>query len=137
MIFMEKMEGMLEAFKDAKVVFLTTYSNGDEHSRPMTNLNDDPYRMIYFPTHRDTVKVNDIKENPKVKVTFPGRTKGDYYEIEGRAEFEDERIAAEKWQWWWLYWHPSQRRRFWFPGGIHPERVIINIYPEKARLVKK
>ena len=40
---MDKIEGMFEAFKESKVVFLTTYRNGDEHSRPMTNLNDDPH----------------------------------------------------------------------------------------------
>ena len=34
---------MFEAFMGAKVVFLSTYRNGDEHSRPMTNLNHDPY----------------------------------------------------------------------------------------------
>lgn len=33
---------------------------------PMTNLNDDPYKIIYFPTHRGTVKAKDIEENQKV-----------------------------------------------------------------------
>jgi len=47
-------------------------------------------------------------------------------------------VTAEKWQRWYLYWHPAQRRRFWFPGNTRdPERVIINVLPQSARLVRK
>lgn len=137
MMQMNEIEGMAEAFKDAKVVYLTTYKDGEERSRPMTNLNDDPYRMMYFPTYRDTRKVEDIERDTNVLITFPGSNEGEYYEVRGRAEFEDERIAAEKWTWWWLYWHPSQRSRFWFTGGVHPDRVIINVHPESARVVER
>jgi len=135
---MNRIEGMLEDFKRAKGVFLTTFSDGEERSRPMTNFNEDPYRAMWFPTYRDTKKVEDIKRNPKVLITFPSSREGEFYEIEGRAEFEDEGVTAEKWRWWYLYWHPSQRNRFWFPGGRHyPDRVIINIHPVSAKIVRK
>lgn len=135
---MKEIEGMLEDFRQARIVHITTFKDGEERSRPMTNFNEDPYKMIWFPTHRDSRKVGDIKKNPRVLVTFPSSKEGEYYEIEGKAEFESEAVTAEKWQWWYLYWHPAQRKRFWFPGGGgSPDRVIINVHPKSARVVRK
>lgn len=135
---MKEIKGLLEDFKQTKIVFLTTFSEEGERSRPMTNFNENPYKVMWFPTYRNTRKVEDIKKNPKVLITFPSSREGEFYEIEGRAEFEDEKITAEKWRWWYLYWHPSQRDRFWFPAGKHyPDRMIINVYPISARVVKK
>lgn len=58
--------------------------------------------------------------------------------IEGRAEFERRDVVEAKWSWWYLYWHPDQEDRFWFPRGEeHPEWTIINVHPESARLVKR
>lgn len=135
---MIEIEGMLKDFKRAKIVYLTTFSDGKERSRPMTNFNENPYKMMWFPTYRNTRKVEDINKNPKILLTFPSSREGEYYEVEGRAELEDERATKEKWRWWYLYWHPAQRRRFWFPGGRHdPNRAIINIHPLLARVVTK
>ena len=117
---------MLEDFKQAKIVYLTTFSDEGEMSRPMTNFNENPHKMMWFPTYRDTRKVEDIKKKPKVLITFPSSKEGEFSEIEGRAEFEDEKVTAEKWRWCYLYWHPSQRTRFWFPARkYYPDRVII------------
>lgn len=81
----------------------------------MTNFNDNPYEMRWFPTYRNTRKVEDIKKNPRVLITFPSSKENEFYEIEGRAEIEDERVTARKWKWWYLYWHPSQRLSYWLP----------------------
>ncbi len=135
---MERIEGMDEDFRRARVVYLTTFSDGEERSRQMTNFNEDPYGMMWFPTYRDTRKVEDIEKNPRVLITFPGSEEGRFYEIEGRAEFEEPEVTARKWRWWYLYWHPEQRDRFWFPATeSYPNRVIINVYPESARIVRK
>ena len=133
---MKEIEGMKGAFQQARVVYMTTFGDEGERSRPMTNLNEDPYSMMWFPTYRDTRKIDDIEKNSRVLITFPSTNEGEYYEIDGRAEFESESVTAEKWQWWYLYWHPAQRKRFWFPGGTHhPNRVIINVHPQSARVV--
>lgn len=135
---MNEIAGLLEAFSEAKAVYFTTFYEGEERNRPMTNFNKDPYRMMWFPTKRDTRKVADIEKNPKVLITFPSLDEGTYYEIEGRAELEDDSVTAEKWRWWYLYWHPSQRRRFWFPATRKDQnRLIINVYPQSAKLVLK
>lgn len=135
---MNEIEGMAESFKQARLVFLTTFSDDKETTRPMTNFNEDPYNMIWFPTERKSRKVGDIKKNSKVLVTFPSESEDEYYEISGSAHFEDESVTANKWKWWYLYWHPTQKKRFWFPGGSgSPNRMIINVNPESARVVKK
>jgi general stress protein 26 len=104
----------------------------------MTNFNADPYSTFWFPTDIETRKVKDIKDNPRVLVTFPAEKPGTFYEIEGEASFAPESVVEEKWRWWYLYWHPHQRDRFWFPrGGKHPRRVIINIKPRSARIVDR
>jgi general stress protein 26 len=134
---MEKIPGLDDAFKKAKVVFMTTYDGDKENTRQMTNYNESPYDLIWFPTEKDTKKVHDIKNNNKVMLTFPAKKRGEYYEITGEASFASEYEVREKWEWWWLYWHPSQRNRFWFPREKDERRVIINIKPSSARLVRK
>ncbi len=94
--------------------------------------------MRWFPTERNTRKVAEIKENPKVLITFPSLDEGAYYEIEGRAELEDDSVTAEKWQWRYLYWHPSQGQRFCFPVTRRDQnRSIINVCPQSVKLVGK
>jgi len=135
---MREIEGLAESFKEARMVYLTTFRDGEERSRKMTNFNEDPYGVMWFPSDMKSRKIGDIKEDPKVLITFPARKKGEYYEITGKAELADEEVTSEKWRWWYLYWHPAQERRFWMPGGAWtPERAIIDVHPESARLVKE
>lgn len=134
---MEKIPGLEEAFRNAKVVFMTTYDGNKERTRQMTNYNGDLDGVIWFPTEKDTRKVKDIEKNKKVLLTFPAKKRGEYYEIEGEASFASDDEVMEKWEWWWLYWHPAQRNRFWFPPQHNERRAIINIKPIKAKLVKK
>jgi general stress protein 26 len=134
---MNEIAGLKEAFREAKVVFLTTFRDGEEMDRQMTNFNDDPYKRMWFPTDRNSQKVRDIEEDSKVLITFPSSRENEHYEIEGRAEFEDDAVTAQKWKWWYLYWHPAQRKRFWLSGSQNnPDRLIINVYPQSARIVK-
>jgi general stress protein 26 len=134
---MNEIEGLMESFKEARMVYLTTFRDGEEKSRQMTNFNENPYDVIWFPSDMKSKKIEDIKKDPKVLITFPAQNKGEYYEITGKADIADEGVTSEKWRWWYLYWHPHQKRRFWMPGGARtPERAIINVSPVSARLVK-
>mgnify|MGYP006281144837 FL=1 len=82
------------------------------------------------PTYRDTQKVEDIKNNEKVLVVFPDSERERFYEIEGIAEFEDQEVTRDKWRWWYLYWHPEMRDKFWInPETGQENRMIINVHP--------
>jgi general stress protein 26 len=104
----------------------------------MTNFNKDPYETIWFPTFKDTNKVDDIKKNPKVVVTFPSSKEGEFYEIEGHAVFGDEKTVQERWKWWYLSWlpDPEHQRRITTDAPI-TNRVIIFVHPTEARTVKQ
>jgi len=41
-----------------------------ERSWPLTDLNDDPYRMMYFPTYRDTRKVEGVERDTNVLIVI-------------------------------------------------------------------
>ncbi len=133
---MKEIEGLAESFKAAKMVYFTTFYNGKERSRQMTNFNEDPYDMLWFPSDKKSRKVEDITKNPKVLITFPAEKRGEYYEITGKAELADDSVTAAKWRWWYLYWHPAQRKRFWMPGTGTPERAIIYVHPVSVRLIE-
>jgi general stress protein 26 len=47
---MREIEGLAESFKDARMVCLTTFRDGEERSRQMTNFNEAPYSVIWFPS---------------------------------------------------------------------------------------
>jgi len=132
-----EVQGIEEAFTRAKVVLLTNFGGGEEHTRQMTNLNEGLTDPSWFPTERDTRKARDIQENSKVLITLPSQEEGSYYELEGEASPAPREEVVEKWQWWWLYRHPAQRKRFRFPPLPDERRAIINVKPLSARLVKK
>ena len=134
-----KDQDAIESFKHAKIVFMITENkDGEMHSRPMTNFNENPYAKLWFPSYNNTRKVEDIKENPKIVIIYPGIKKDQFYEIDGKAEFADRHVVEEQWVWWYLYWHPEMNDFFWFDQtGKHPERVIININPTLIKRLSK
>ena len=134
---MNRIEGLEEAFKNAKVVFLSTFDGEIENTRQMTNFNDTPYEDMWFPTEHRTRKVKDIQKNPRTLVTFPAEKEGEYYEIEGEAKLADKDFVELNWRWWYLYWRPSQKKRFWFTPLSDDRRAIITVKPVKARIVKR
>jgi general stress protein 26 len=136
---MNEIKGMSEEFKNARIVYLTTFSEKDDRrNRPMTNFNDDPYRMMWFPSFKETRKVDDIRRNPRVVITFPSSKEGEFYEIEGKAEFEDDEVVKRKWKWWYLSWIPDEEYRYRITTDAPiTNRVIINVYPLSARIAKQ
>ena len=104
----------------------------------MINYSENPYELLWFPTERNTKKVRDIQQNPNVKIYVPSKKTSLFYEIEGKAEFEDQAVVEYKWRWWFLTWRPVQSRWFSFkPGQLGDDKVIINVYPSKIRLTEK
>jgi general stress protein 26 len=134
---MNSYPGLKESFRQARVVFLTTFDKtGSKRTRQMMNFNEDIYSEIWFPTETRSRKVEDIKVNQKVLVTFPAEGFGDNWEVEGKAELERQEVVDAKWVWWYLSWRPYQADRFWFPpkNESDPNHAIIKITPIKATL---
>ncbi len=134
---MNEIEGMKEAFSNAKIVFLTTLGeNDEERTRQMTNYNDSPYEAMWFPTFKETRKIEDIKQNSKVMITFPDPIEGRFFEIIGEAELASDTYVRENWKWWYLFWHPSRAEKFSFRSDApFTNRAIIKVNPIEARIV--
>jgi general stress protein 26 len=134
----DEMVGFAEAFRKSRIIFMVTFTeSGEEHSRAMTNFNENPYEVMWFPTATSTRKVEDIKKNKKVLLLFPASEMDMYYELEGEGYLSGGEELNERWVWWWLYWHPHQAERYWESReGQHPERTIIKIRPISARLLQ-
>ena len=82
--------------------------------------------------------MEDIENDPRVLVTFPASNKGEFFEIEGRAELADDKEVDETWEWWLLHWVPDEDYHFRIRTDAPiTNRAIINVYPESARIVKQ
>lgn len=131
---MNKLPGLEEAFRDAKVVWLTTFDEkGDEVDRQMTNYNEDPYAEMWFPTWRDTRKVRHLKRRPDAFLTFPAEEEDRFYRIQGTVRLADEETTYEKWRWWYLSWVPGDGSKYGLTGSHGwDSRAILLFTPELA-----
>ncbi len=139
---MNIVEGLIEDFKMARIVNMTTYAENDvKNIRPMTNFNDDPYDTMWFPTYKDTRKVQDIQRNPRILISFPNTRKdGTFWEISGTAKLESSEVTAKKWKNWFLFWHPEKEAMGWGLTGdsSHADhRAIINVFPKDVKILEQ
>jgi len=113
--------------KDIDCCMLTTIDErGDLHSRPMSSSGDiDPDGDIWFFTGASSHKVSEIKDTPRVNVSFADPQNQNYVSITGRARLiRDRKKIAELWQ-------PQLVR--WFPEGKEdPNLALLRVKIEKA-----
>ena len=137
---MDQDKTMLDDFKQAKIVYLTTFSKDGRRSRQMANFNESPHEKMWFQTYRDTRKVEDIKNNPRVIVTFPSVKRDEFWELEGRAEIEEVDTTSIKWKWWYLYWLPTYMLSDWLSRPEEKRQIkdvaIINVYPTSVNILR-
>jgi general stress protein 26 len=132
---MNKLKGMLEAFKESKQVLLTTKSpDGETRTRAMTNFNNSPYEPMWFASFKETHKVEDIKANPKVVVSFPAKEEGKWYRIKGEARLAKWEEVRTMWRWWLLEWLPEEDRRPLRYDDPFLDRSIIWVEPIEATI---
>jgi general stress protein 26 len=132
---MNKLDGMIDAFKEAKQVFLTTVnSKGESHIRPMTNFNDSPYQRMWFPSFKETRKIDDIKENPVVTVSFPAAEQGQWYKVKGKAKLASWDEVRKLWRWWLLEWLPEKDRQPLRYDDPFQDRAVIFMDPIEAQI---
>jgi len=130
---MNELYGMLQAFKESKQVFLTTTdSDGEKHTRPMTNYNESPYKEMWFPSFKDTQKIKDIQANNEVIISFPAEEEGKWYRVKGIARLAPWEEVREMWKWWLLEWLPDEDKRPLRYDNPFMDRSIIWVKPIDA-----
>ena len=132
---MKEIKGMDEAFKNAKQIFLMTMSpEGEKNVRPMTNYNDSPYQDMWFPSFRDTRKIEDIEANKEVVISFPSVDEGKWYRVKGIARLAPWEEVRKMWRWWLLEWLPEEDRRPLRYDNPFMDRSIIWVKPKEAEV---
>jgi general stress protein 26 len=122
----EKMNGI-------DIAILSTHSeSGEIANRPMSNNGDVKYNGdSYFFTYEEALCVSDIERDPKVALSYSGKTgiftgTGVYIAVEGRAELIRDKAAFQQ------HWTPDLDS--WFDQGVEtPNLVLIKV---KAKRIK-
>ncbi len=123
----EDLQKLRDMVKDIDFCMLTTIDeNGDLHSRPMSaNGQIDPNGDLWFFTGVTSQKVNEIREAPKVNVSFADPKNQKYVSITGTPQLVLDREKIEE------LWKPEFK--MWFPGGKEdPDIALLRITLEKA-----
>ena len=123
----DDLKRLREMVKDIDFCMLTTVDeNGDLHSRPMSSNGDiDENGDLWFFTGASSHKVNEIRNKPKVNVSFADPGNQHYISITGVAQLVRDRGKIEE------LWKPEFK--MWFPEGKDdPEVALLRIRLEKA-----
>ena len=123
----DDLQKLREMVKDIDFCMLTTINEGgDLHSRPMSVNGDiDPDGDLWFFTSASSHKVLEVKNSPRVNVSFADPKNQRYISISGTAELVRDRGKIEE------LWKPEFK--MWFPKGIDdPDIALLRIDLQKA-----
>jgi general stress protein 26 len=121
------LEKFRELIKDIDFCMLTTIDErGDLHSRPMSsNGCVDQNGDMWFFTGAFSHKVSEIKDTPRVNVSFADPQNQNYVSVTGRARLVRDRKKIDE------LWRPQFR--VWFPEGKDdPNVALLRVKIEKA-----
>lgn len=111
---------------EIRVAMLTTTSpDGSLRSRPMTTQRAKFDGKLWFFSHRQSAKIEDLMRQPHVSLSYTGPDGTSYLWVSGRAELISDRKKAEE------LW--DARYEQWFPHGpSDPSLVLIQVTVEQA-----
>lgn len=119
---------ILETLSQEEVGTLATVQNNRPHARYMTFYHDDQL-TLYSPTSKQTVKKEDIDQNPNVHILmgYDGQGWDDtVIEIEGTASLNESHDLKQR------YWHDAMSD--YVQGPNDPNYAIIECQPETIRM---
>jgi general stress protein 26 len=117
---------LFELIRETKMCMLTTADrDGTLRSRPMASQSDYPDSNLYFFTDRHSGKVEEIRDNASVSLSYEEPKKNTYISVSGRASLVQDKELMKK------FWSPLYRA--WFPEGLEDPRVsMLKVTIEKA-----
>ena len=117
----QAIEKINELIKGKTIAMLTSVSDeGHFHARPMAILEMDFDGSVWFFTKKDTAKVEQIGNEPRVNVAYSDPSSQNYVSLAGNARLVVDKALNEK------YWKPQFEA--WFPDGLEdPELALLKI----------
>ena len=107
-----------ELVKDIDICMLVTRADGTIRGRPMSNNGDVEYDGdSWFFSERDSQKVAEIEQDPRVELAYVATDRGVWVSVEGTAQIvEDDRRKRALWQ---------DELRTWFAEGPEDDGVVL------------
>lgn len=117
----EAIEMLSKLISDIPVAMLvTTTSQNALRSRPMVNVNSKFDGDLWFFSHKEDPKVNEIAENPQVNVSFVAPDRDRYVSVSGKASLVGSEKRTE------LLWTDACQK--WFPDGKDdPQLALLRV----------
>lgn len=120
-----KADKLWEMIKDIDVAMLTTMDGDQLRSRPMWCSNDRFDGSLYFFTRSSSPKVEEIRHDSHVGLSFADRKGQNYVSVSGRASLTTDRALLKD-----LWREPM---RTWFPKGLDdPDIALLSVRVEAA-----
>lgn len=95
----------------------TLEDDGDLHSRPMSTQKMDNDGTLWFFTYDDSTKVDEIKRDKRVSLTYTDKSSETYVAAAGKAELIKDRAKIDElWQ---------DVLKAWFPKGKDDPRIAL------------
>lgn len=111
-------DDLKEKIKDIKIAMLTTQEeDGDFHSRPMATQDIDPDGTMWFLTYDSSNKVEEIRQNNRVSLTFSDTGADTYVSTSGMAEVSADRNKID------ALWNDGLKA--WFPNGKEDPNIRL------------
>jgi general stress protein 26 len=118
----EHLQRLLETFDTA---FLVTQGELGPHARPLTIAAVEGPTVVWFMTNLESPKVEEIRRDPDVLVTFQDKAR--FVALRGKAELLFDREKVDQ------YWTEAQK--IWFPlGKEDPSLVLVRVKVDDAEL---
>jgi len=112
---------LMRNFDNAMLV--THAANGEMRARPMAIADVTDSGDVFFVTHTESGKVEELLRDERTLITLQGTLK--QASLTGRAEVIHDRQAIRK------LWNPAWQ--MWFAGGVEdPNIALIRVKPEEA-----
>jgi len=113
----EHKQKIWKLIQDIRVGMLVSDDGGDLNARPMTLVQDDYDGTLWFFTGKDSEKVDEIKKDKDVCLTFADKDDSTYVSLSGKARLSQDKALIEK------FWNPFVAA--WFPDGKSDPNVAL------------
>ncbi len=107
-----------EKIKDIRIAMLTTQEDdGDFHSRPMATHDIDEDGTMWFFTYESSNKVQEIRQNERISLTFSDTDAETYVSTSGVAEVVADKNKID------ALWNDGLKA--WFPNGKNDPNIRL------------
>ena len=121
----EMKQKLWSMMKDIGTAMLTTEDEGKLRARPMVASQTEFNGEIWFFTRKSSHKVDEVKSEQHVGVTYADAGKQDYVSLSGRATLVTDKAQVTA--------HWTELMRTWFPKGIDdPEVALLKVVVDAA-----